>query len=361
MRGADWRQEEPFGDVSRESRVPKNHPLRPIRKIVDQALAGLSSAFDAIHADCGRPSIAPEPLIRALLLQVLYSIRSERRPIEQLDGNLLCRWFVGLSVDAPVWHHATFSKNRGRLFGAAVIGQLFHRVLAEAERKGLTSDEHFSVDGTRIEAWASMKSFRPRDGDGDGSQGGGRNAERDFRGERRTNATHASRTDPDARLYRRGKGEESKLCYLAHALMENRNGLIVDVALMHAEGRAEREAALSMLERLPHAKPVTLGAERGCDTRDGVRACRALRVTPHVAQNGSGRRSALDGRTTRHEGDRISQRVRKRIEEAFGWIKTVGLARKVRVRGLARVASQVLLSFTAYNLVPIRNLLAEAA
>lgn len=290
---------------------------------------------------------------------MFYSIRSERLLIEQLDYNLLFRWFVGLSVDEPVWDHSTFSKNRDRLLESEVADAFFRQVLDQAQTKGLTSDEHFSVDGTLIEAWASMKSFRPKDDDEDGDKGGGRNAERDFHGETRRNDTHASTTDPQARLYKKGKGKESKLCYLGPPLMENRNGLIVDVEVTRASGTAEREAAIDMLKRLPTAKRVTVAGDKGYDSQAFVEDCRGLKVTPHVAQNTTNRRSAIDGRTTRHAGYTVNQRVRKRIEEGFGWAKTVGALRKTKFRGLPRVDFQVRLTFAAYNLIRIRNLVAE--
>ncbi|RME22033.1 MAG: IS5 family transposase [Deltaproteobacteria bacterium] len=358
MRGTDVHQESLFSYVSPESRIPKNHPLRPIRQMVDTALGELNELFEQIYATCGRPSIPPEKLLRALLLQVFYTIRSERLLVEQLDYNLLFRWFVGLSVDEPVWDHSTFSKNRDRLLASEVAVAFFHQVLERARRAGLTSDEHFSVDGTLIEAWASMKSFRRKDeGDGGDDPGeGGRNPSRDFRGEKRSNETHESKTDPDARLYRKGEGDKARLCYLGHVLMENRHGLVVDVETTRATGRAEREAAVDMLHRLPVKRRVTLGADKAYDTRAFVEDCRILDVTPHVAQNDTNRRSAIDGRTTRHPGYEVSIRVRKRIEEVFGWLKTVGGVRKTRYRGLERVAFHLQLTVTAWNLVRMRNL-----
>lgn len=359
MRGTDFQQEGMFSYVSPESRIPQAHPLRPIRTMVDAALKGLSRRFEAMYSQVGRPSIPPEKLLRALLLQVFYSVRSERLLMEQLDYNLLFRWFVGMSVDEPVWDHSTFSKNRDRLLESEVASAFFRQVLDQAQAQGLTSDEHFSVDGTLIEAWASMKSFRPKDDSDHEGEGGGRNAERDFHGEKRCNETHASTTDPQARLYKKGRGKESKLCYLGHTLMENRNGLIVDVQVTQATGTAERDAAIVMLERLPTTERVTLGADKGYDTAAFVEECRVRNVTPHVAQNTSNRRSAIDERTTRHPGYTVSQRIRKRIEEGFGWAKTVGALRKTKFRGLPRLNFQAQLTFAAYNLLRIRNLMAE--
>lgn len=359
MRGADVHQEGLFSYVSPESRIPKQHPLRPIRQMVDSALSELSDEFEASYAQVGRPSIAPEKLVRALLLQVFYSIRSERLLCEQLDYNLLFRWFVGLSIDDVVWDHSTFSKNRDRLMQAEIAESLFERVLAQARSKGLTSDEHFSVDGTLIEAWASLKSFRPRDDSDDPPAGGGRNPDRDFHGERRKNETHASTTDPEAQLFRKGKGKEARLCYMGHVLTENRNGLVVDARLSQATGTAERESALTMVETLPGQHPITLGADKNYDTRGFVADVRAFNVTPHVAQNDTNRRSAIDGRTTRHAGYAISQRVRKRIEEVMGWAKDIGPVRKTKFRGVDRVNFQWLLTLTGYNLIRMRNIAAE--
>lgn len=362
MRGADIRQEGLFSYVSAESRVPKRHPLRPIREMVDTALAELTQEFEASYAHTGRPSILPEKLVRALLLQVFYSIRSERLLCEQLDYNLLFRWFVGLSMDDAVCNHSTFSKNRDRLIQANIAQAFFEEVLAQARAQGLTSDEHFSVDGTLIEAWASLRSFRPRDDSDDPLQGGGRNPDRDFHGERRKNESHASTTDPEARLFRKGKGKgkEARLCYMGHVLTENRLGLAVDARLSPATGTAEREAALDMLEAIPGRHRITLGSDKNYDTRAFVAATRALNATPHVARNTTHRRSAIDGRTTRHRGYALSQRVRKRIEETIGWAKEVGPVRKTRFRGVDRVQFQWLLTLSGYNLVRMRHLVAEA-
>jgi transposase len=360
MRGADVHQEGLFSYLSPESRIPKQHPLRPIREMVDAALSELSDQFETSYARLGRPSIPPEKLVRALLLQVFYSIRSERLLCEQLDYNLLFRWFVGLSIDDAVWDHSTFSKNRDRLMQANVAQAFFEQILAQAQAKGLTSDEHFSVDGTLIEAWASLKSFRSRDDSDDPpAGGGGRNPDRDFHGERRKNETHASTTDPEAKLFRKGPGKEARLSYMGHVLTENRNGLVVGARLSQATGKAERDVALELLEAIPGQHRITLGADKNYDTQDFVAKTRALNVTPHVAQNDSNRRSAIDGRTTRHIGYVISQRVRKRIEEVMGWGKDIGPVRKTKFRGLERVNFQWLLTLTGYNLIRMRNIAAE--
>jgi transposase len=360
MRGTDVHQEGLFSYVSPESRIPKDHPLRPIRAMVDSALSELNDQFETSYARLGRPSIAPEKLVRALLLQVFYSIRSERLLCEQLNYNLLFRWFVGLSMDDAVWDHSTFSKNRDRLMQANVAQAFFEQILAQATASCLTSDEHFSVDGTLIEAWASLKSFRPRDdSDGPPAGGGGRNPDRDFHGERRKNETHASTTDPEAKLFRKGSGKEAKLSYMGHVLTENRNGLVVGAKLSQATGKAERDVALELIETIPGQHRITLGADKNYDTQDFVAKVRALNVTPHVAQNDSRRRSAIDGRTTRHAGYEISQQVRKRIEEVMGWGKDIGPVRKTKFRGLERVSFQWLLTLAGYNLVRMRNIAAE--
>jgi transposase len=358
MRGGDVRAEGLFSYVSCEGRVPADHPLRRILLLVDAALADLSPEFAKLYAPIGRPSIPPEKLLRALLLQAFYSVRSERQLMEQLDYNLLFRWFTGLGIDDPVWDVTVFTKNRDRLLRGDIAAKFFQAVLGQSEIRALLSDEHFTVDGTLIEAWASRKSFKPKDGPGDGSPPGvgGRNAERDFHGEKRTNATHASTTDPDARLIRRGRGKESRLCHMGHLLMENQSGLIVDAVLTAASGTAERAAAEAMLARRPGRHRLTLGADKGYDAADFVAAIRALNVTPHIAQN-TRRRSAIDGRTTRHLGYAVSQRIRKRVEEAFGWIKTTGGFRKTRHRGIARVGWMFALTAAACNLVRLPKLL----
>jgi transposase len=358
MRGGDVRTDGLFSYVSCEGRVPADHPLRRILALVDAALADLSTEFATLYAPIGRPSIPPEKLLRALLLQAFYSVRSERQLMEQLDYNLLFRWFTGLGIDDTVWDVTVFTKNRDRLLSGDIAVKFFRAVLGQPEVKALLSDEHFTVDGTLIEAWASMKSFKPKDGtSGEPPTGGaGRNVERDFHGEKRTNATHASTTDPDARLIRRGRGKEAKLCHMGHLLMENRNGLIIDAMLTSATGTAERDAAEAMLARQAGRQRATLGADKGYDTRDFVAAVRALNVTPHVAQT-TGRRSAIDRRTTRHPGYAVSQRVRKRIEEGFGWIKTTGGFRKTRHRGTARVGWLFTLTAAACNLVRLPKLI----
>ena len=361
MRGDDVRTESLFSYLSCEARVPQDHPLRPIRALVDQALTVLSPAFDQLYSDIGRPSIPPEKLLGALLLQAFYSVRSERQLMEQLDYNLLFRWFVGLAMDAPIWDPTVFTKNRDRLLAGDIAAKFFQAVLGQPEVRALLSDEHFSVDGTLIEAWASMKSFKPKvEGGDEPPAAGGRNAERDYHGEKRTNETHASTTDPDARLFRKGRGKEARLCHMGHLLMENRNGLIVDATLTQASGTAEREAALAMLGRQAGRHHATLGADKAYDVAGFVAAVRGLNVTPHVARNTSGRRSAIDARTTRHPGYATSQHVRKRIEEGFGWIKTVGNLRKTRHRGTARVGWRFTLTAAACNLVRLPKLLQAA-
>jgi len=360
MRGDDVQQEAMFSYLSPEARVPRDHPLRPIRDMVNQALAELSGEFQAMYSREGRPSIPPEKLLRALLLQVLYTIRSARLLMEQLDYNLLFRWFVGLSMDDKVWDHSVFSKNQERFLDSDLAAAFFGRILAQAKSAGLLSDEHFTVDGTLIEAWASLKSFRPKDAPPPAG-GGGRNPEVDFHGEKRLNRTHASTTDPEARLFKKGKGKEAKLCFMGHVLMENRHGLVVSPRLTAATGTAEREAAVGLVEGIPGRHRITVGTDKAYDTREFVQSLRALKAVPHVAQNCNGRKSAIDGRTTRHPGYAISQRLRKRVEEIFGWMKTVGNLRKTRHRGEDRVDFVFTLTVAAYNLVRIRNLTAAVS
>jgi transposase len=360
MRGADERSDFLFSYVSPEQRVPADHPLRPIRQMTDAALDHLSARFATMYSELGRPSIPPEQLLRALLLQVLYSIRSERLLIEQLDYNLLFRWFIGLGMDEPIWDHSTFSKNRDRLLEGDVADAFFDAVLAEAQAQRLLSDEHFTVDGTLLEAWASHKSFRPKAGDSSAPPDDPGNPTVNYRGERRTNATHQSTTDPDARLYKKGVGRPAQLAYLGHVLMENRSGLVVDTRVTAADGHGERQAALMMAADLPGAR-VTLGGDKGYDCRDFVDELRRMQVTPHVAQHTRNRRSAIDARTTRHAGYAISQRTRKRVEEIFGWMKTVGLLRKLRHRGGPKVGWIFRFTAAAYNLVRMRNLVAARA
>lgn len=361
MRGEDRQQGAMFSYVSLEQRVPEDHPLRPIRAMVDQALVELSAAFERLYSRVGRPSIPPEKLLRALLLQVLYTIRSERMLMEQLSYNLLFRWFVGLGMDDAVWVPTVFSKNRDRLLEGDIAKEFFARVLAQAKSRQLLSTEHFTVDGTLIEAWAGQKSFQPKEQAGDDPPPDDPgNPTVDFHGEKRSNATHQSTTDPEARLFKKGKGREAKLSYMGHVLMENRHGLVVDAELTQATGTAEREAALKMLEQIPGSGRVTVGADKGYDTRDFVAQARDLEVTPHVAQNTSGRKSAIDERTTHHPGYAISQRIRKRVEEVFGWMKTIGLMRKTRHQGVDRVGWMVVFAAAAYNLVRMRNLAGAA-
>jgi transposase len=355
MRGSDERSDFLFSYVSPAQRVPADHPMRPIRHIVDAALGRLSRRFDAMYTDFGRPSIPPEQLLRALLLQVLYTVRSERLLIEQLEYNLLFRWFVGLGMDEPIWDHSTFSKNRDRLLRGDIADAFFAEVLGEARAHGLLSDEHFTVDGTLLEAWASHKSFRPKDEDPPPPPDDPKNPAVNFRGERRKNDTHASTTDPDARLYRKGDGQPARLVYMGHVLMENRSGLVVDTEVTPADGYGERHAALTMVEAVPGDR-VTLGGDKAYDDAGFVAELRYMRVTPHLAQNTKNRRSAIDARTTRHPGYGISQRKRKRVEEIFGWMKTVGLLRKLRHRGGGRVTWIFRFTAAAFNLVRIRTL-----
>jgi transposase len=357
MRGEDQQQNHMFSYLSPEARVRKDHPLRAIRAMVDEVLAQLSRRFSTMYARVGRPSIAPEKLLRAQLLQMLYSIRSERLLMEEMDYNLLFRWFVGLNADDEVWDATTFTKNRDRLLQADVAKEFLNRVVAQARAKGLTSDEHFTVDGTLLEAWASLKSFQPKDGKPSPPPDDPGNPTVNFRGEKRCNETHESKTDPEALLARKGAGKESKLSYNGNLLVENRNGLIVNAEVFQANGTAERDAALMMLEQIPGTQPVTVGGDKGFDTRDFVKECRHMGVVPHVAQNDKRRGgSAIDARTTRHPGYEVSQRKRKRIEECFGWLKTIALMRKVRHRGVCKVHWIFTLACAAYNLVRMRNL-----
>ena len=357
MRGTDTQQSSMFSYLSPEERVPLRHPLRPIRLMVDDALKAMSRAFSRLYSTHGRPSIPPEKLLRALLLQVLYTVRSERMLMEQLEYNLLFRWFVGLNMDEAVWVPTVFTKNRDRLLEGDIAEKFFALVLDQARGAGLLSDEHFSVDGTLIEAWASQKSFQRKDQPTPPPDDPG-NPTVNFHGEKRSNDTHESTTDPDARLARKSGGHESKLAYCGNVLIENRNGLVVDTELRQCSGTAERDAAMIMAERVDGVERITLAADKGYDTKDFVKEMRGMNVTPHVSENlkrpGG---SAIDGRTTRHEGYRVSQRKRKRIEEVFGWIKTVGTLRKTRHRGLETVGWVFTFAVTAYNLVRMRNLM----
>ena len=357
MRGHDDRSEFLFSYVAPEHRVPKDHPLRTVRALTDAALTRLSPRFRKLYSDIGRPSIPPEQLLRALLLQVLYSVRSERLLIEQLEYNLLFRWFIGLGMDEAVWNHSTFSKNRDRLLEGDIAQAFFEEVLAAARAERLLSDEHFTIDGTLIDAWASHKSVQPKN-DGPPSGTGSGNPDVDFKRQARTNATHASTTDPDARLAKKAPGQPAKLAYHGHVCMENRNGFVVQTVLTPADGYAEVDAALRMAEQLPPGR-ITIGADRWYDQRRCVTELRGMGITPHVAQwpTTTNRRSAIDGRTTRQPGYAMSQRARKRVEEVFGWMKTVGLLRKLRHRGGRRVAWIFTFTAAVYNLVRLRTLL----
>src|SRR4051794_28894645 len=342
MRGRADGSEGFFSYVRLEERIPADHPLRPIKGLADEALASLNTRFAGLYSSMGRPSIPPEMLLRATLLQAFFSVRSERMLMEQINYNLSYRWFVGLPMDAQVWHPTVFTHNRDRLLEAEVAHEFLAALLALPRVKKLLSSEHFSVDGTLFDAWASMKSFRPKDGSGE-PPGPGRNGERNFHKEKRSNETHASTTDPDARLYRKAEGRESRLCFMGHVLMENRNGLAIDATLTHATGTAEREAALAMLDRRRTGRRITLGADKAYDVTGFVGDLRARKVTPHIAVNGAVsktgkiRKTAMDGRTLRHAGYQISQRVRKRIEEVFGWIKKPGGLAKAKVRSKPKV------------------------
>jgi transposase len=360
MRGIDHQQSDMYSYLSPEARVRADHPLRAIRAMADEALKNMSARFDAMYSKTGRPSIPPEKLLRAQLIQMLYSVRSERLLMEEIDYSMLYRWFVGMNLDEPVWDVTVFTKNRNRLLEGDVAREFLSEVIQQAQTKGLTSDEHFTVDGTLIEAWASLKSFQRKDQKNPPPDDPG-NPSVDFHGEKRSNETHESTTDEDARLARKGNGKEAKLSYNGNLLTENRNGLIVNTEVFQANGTAERDAALVMLEQLMGTQRVTVGGDKGYDTRDFVGECRNLNVTPHVAQNKkrSGG-SAIDGRTTRHSGYEVSQKKRKRIEECFGWLKTIALMRKVRHRGLAKVGWVFTFAAAAYNLVRMRKLTASS-
>ena len=361
MRGHDRQQSAMFSYLSPEQRVRLDHPLRAIRVMADEALRNMSERFDAMYARTGRPSIPPEKLLRAQLIQMLYSVRSERLLREEIDYSMLYRWFVGMNLDEPVWDVTVFTKNRDRLLDGDVAREFLGEVVQQAQERNLTSDEHFTVDGTLLEAGASLKSFQCKDQNQEPPDDPG-NPTVDFHGEKRSNDTHESTTDPDAQLARKGQGKEAKLSYNGNLLTENRNGLIVTTEVFQADGTAERDAALVMLEQVPGAHRVTVGADKGYDTRDFVAACRNLHVTPHVAQNTkrSGG-SAIDGRTTRHPGYEVSQKKRKRMEECFGWLKTIALMRKVRHRGLEKVGWVFTFAAAAYNLVRMKNLMARSA
>ena len=363
MRGQERGSEELFSYVRLERRIPQNHPLRAIRALVDEVLSALSGRFAELYSHTGRPSIAPEHLLRATLLQAFFTVRSERQLMEQIDYNLLFRWFVGLSIDDGVWDASTFSKNRDRLLEADVAREFLAALLALPKVKGLLSSDHFSVDGTLLKAWAGMKSFRPKDGSGE-PPAGGRNGERNFRREKRSNKTHRSTTDRDAKLYRKGDGQESRLCYMGHVLMENRNGLAVNGDVTQASGTAERETALDLIDgHRRGSRRITVGGDKGYDVESFVHELRARKVTPHIAidghlsKTGKRRKTAVDGRILRHPGYAISQCCRKRIEEVFGWIKTTGGLAQLKVRGLAKVQAVFTFAILAYNLVRIPKLL----
>jgi len=359
MRGDDKICGRLFSYIDLEDRVRADHPLWSIREIANAALAALSGDFAALYSGMGRPSVPPEKLLRAMLLQAFYSVRSERQLMERIEFDLLFRWFVGIGIDDAVWDHSSFTKNRDRLMEGEIAAKFLSAVLSQPRVKRLLSSEHFSVDGTLIQAWASMKSFKPKQPPGkDGGGGVGRNAPSDFRGQKRSNETHQSTTDPDARLYRKGPGMEARLCFIGHGLMENRSGLIVDARLTRVSGHAERLAALDMVQHVADRPvAVTLGADRGYDTADFVEELRGMNVRPHVAQNTSGRRSAIDKRTTRHPGYAKSLRIRKRIEEAFGWIKGVGGLRQTKLRGLTKVDWAFTFAAAAYDLVRLPKLI----
>ncbi len=358
MRGKAARQATMLTAVTPDALVPPHHPIRRIKALVDEVLTKLSPTFDRMYAANGRASIPPEHLLKACLLMALFSVRSERQFCERLEYDLLFKWFLDLNIMDHSLDHSVFAKNQQRLLEADVAREFLLEIVEQARRQRLLSEDHFSVDGTLLEAWASVKSFRPKDEDEPMDEGGGRNPEVDFWGERRRNDTHRSTTDPDARLARKGKGKEAKLCFGAHVLMDNQEGLVVDVRLTPADGASERSAALQMLEAVPGAGRITVGADRGYDTQGFVRECRKSRVTPHVAQK---QRSAIDRRTTRHEGYRISQRIRKRVEEVFGWVKTVGGGRKLRYCGVDRNRFWMEMTTASYNLVRLAKLIPAAA
>ena len=365
MRGSDERTGSLFSYVDLEARVRADHPLRTIREMANAALSDLSGAFDELYTDFGRPSIAPEKLLRAMLLQAFYGIRSERQLMERLEFDLLFRWFVGLGIDDAVWDHSVFSKNRDRLLEGEIAAKFLIAVLAQPKVKRLLSSDHFSVDGTLIEAWASIKSFRKKDGSDNDGQGPGRNAERNFHKEKRSNETHQSTTDPEARLYKKGDGQPAKLYYMGHALIENRHGLAVGGTISQASGTAERQTALDLIDRRGRRRGrITLGADKAYDVTQFVQDLRDRSVTPHIAidghvrKTGTPRKTALDGRTTRHIGYEISQRCRKRIEEVFGWIKSSAGLAKVKLRGRERVDAAFTMALAAYNLIRLPKLLA---
>src|SRR5215475_249023 len=362
MRGTDQRSGSLFSYIDLEARVPKEHPLRRVRELTNDALLKLDKKFEELYSKEGRPSIPPERLLRASLLQLFYSIRSERQLMERMEFDLLFRWFVGLGIDDAVWDHSVFSKNRDRLLTSEIAQEFLAALLTEPKVNRLLSHEHFSVDGTLLDAWASMKSIRPKDGSGNPPDDG-RNGEQNFRGEKRSNETHESTTDPDARLYRKSDGRESRLCYMGHAIMENRNGLAICGEVTHATGTAEREAVLAWIDERGSRRRITLGADKAYDVFDFVQALKERNVTPHIAINGSisrngvPRKTAIDRRTTRHPGYAISQCIRKRIEEIFGWVKSTGGLDQLKVRGLEKANTAFILALTAYDLIRLPKLL----
>lgn len=360
MRGSDNKQQKIFSYISVEERISDKHPVRFLRTAIDEILSELSADFDQLYSTGGRPSIPPEQLLRALLLQILYTVRSERQLMEQLNYNLLFRWFVGLNMDDPVWDPTTFSKNRDRFLDGDIAAKFFSRVLGLAKEAQLLSNEHFSVDGTLLESWASHKSFVPKDDGNKPLPPGGKDKDIDFHGEKRSNETHQSTTDPESRLFKKSKGSPAKLCYMGHAIIENRNGIVVTAATTLATGTAEREAAQEMVAELSSSRRITLGGDKNYDTKEFVRALRELNVTPHVSQNNTNRKSAIDERTTKSPGYQISVRKRKRIEQVYGWLKTVGGFRKLRFVGLNKVDWMFQYALSAYNLVRIGNLLVLA-
>jgi transposase len=361
MRGHRKSQPSIFCLISPETAVPKDHPVRRIKQLADVALRELSPVFDRMYAAEGRPSIPPERLLKATVLMALYSVRSERQLCEQLTYNLLFRWFLDMDMTEPVFERTVFSHNRARLLAHDVSGEFFRAIVGLAQKERLMSTEHFTVDGSLIEAWASLKSFKKKDDDDPPTQGGSKNPDVNFRGENRSNETHASTTDPEAKLARKGFGKEAKLSYTANALMENRNGLLVDLRVAPATGYAEREGALEMIgQTLVGKQRLTVAGDKGYDTRGFVAGCREMNVVPHVAQNTTGRRSAIDARTTRYPGYALSQRIRKRVEEIFGWMKSIGGFRRTRFRGRDRTQSAAHFVGAAYNLLRIAKLVSAA-